>query len=432
MKYFVTIIFLLYMVPFQAQELFIDDENNTDWFAFTPSTTVKPGLIDMNDWLDAPAGKHGFLKMDGEKLRFEDGTPVKLWGTNISSNNSFVEEDKANAFADFVAKFGMNVVRFHKFTWYAYDGEYSTRLNEEKFRRFDYFQNKLREKGIYYAWSHIYGHRVQPGDSSKLIAYEEIANLEFPWSHLDGSTVSLINFAPDLQDLNIALTVNMLNHVNPYTGLRYADDPGLAFIEFQNEDNIFWSAIERSLEQAPTYRALLNKQFSQWLQQKYGSQSALEEAWGKNNVPDGETLAKQNIYPQPNHNLFSTEYESAIREDREMKTHILDKMRFLHETQIKFYKKFEKAVRATGYKGVIVASCWQAGSGISHFYNLHADYLVGMIDRHNYFGGGEGGHRMKTGAVRNNSMLREPGSGLLSTGMQPSFSFEQIFHIFHL
>src|SRR5690606_35901679 len=117
------------------------------------------------------------------------------------------------------------------------------------------------------------------------IAYEEIANLKFPWSHLNGSTVSLVNFAQDLQELNIALTVNMLNHVNPYTGLRYADDPGLAFIEFQNEDNIFWSAIERSLEQAPTYKALLNRQFSTWLKKKYGSQSALEEAWGENNIP---------------------------------------------------------------------------------------------------------------------------------------------------
>ena len=63
----------------------------------------------------------------------------------------------------------------------------------------------------------------------------------------------------------------MLQHKNQLTGIRYADDPALAFIELQNEDNIFWGAIGKALEQAPTYRALLCKQFSGWLKEKYGS-----------------------------------------------------------------------------------------------------------------------------------------------------------------
>ncbi len=407
------IVFVL-VVSWYEKGLSPDD----DWFPFLPSNTLEPGAIGMKEWLDAPAGKHGFLQMDGENLRFENGVPVKLWGTNICSRLPFVEQARADSFADLMAKYGMNAVRFHKFSWYAYDGDHSTRFDREQFERLDYFQHRLRENGIYYSWSHIYGHRVQPGDSSKMLAYDEIKNLSYPWSHLNGSTAGLVNFAPDLQELNIALTIDMLNHVNPYTGLRYADDPALAFIEFQNEDNIFWSAIERSLQQAPTYRALLCRQFSEWLLNKYGSQTDLEKAWGKENVPGGESLALRNIYPQPNHGVFSHEYETSLRENRDMATHILDKMRFLYEKQVEFYRKFEKAVRDTGYRGVLVASCWQAGSGISHFYNLHADYLIGMIDRHNYFGGGEGGHGMRPGSVRNNSMLSEPGSGLFSAGMQ--------------
>lgn len=404
-------------------------ENNTEWFPFTPSNTFDQGVIGMEKWLDAPAGKHGFVQVDGADLRFEDGKPVRLWGTNLSSKLPFVNAEKADSFTNFLAKYGMNAVRFHKFTWYAYDGNESTRFDPEKWKPFDYFNKKLRDKGIYYGWSHIYGHKVLPGDSSKLLAYEEVRNLEYPWAHLNSSTSSLVNFAPDLQELNIALTVNMLNHVNPLTGLRYADDPALAFIEFQNEDNIFWSAIERSLEQAPTYKALLNKQFSEWLTEKYGTQKALEAAWGKENIPEDESLAKKNIYPQPSHGLFSWEYETALKENRPMAQHILDKMRFLYEKQVEFYNKFEKAIRQTGYKGVLIGSCWQAGSGIAHFYNLYADYQVGMIDRHNYFGGGAGGHRLDTGAVKNEYMLARPGSGLLGAGMQQvvnrPFSFSE-------
>jgi hypothetical protein len=404
-------------------------EKSTGWFPFTPANTVEPGIIGMESWLDAPAGKHGFVQNKGDKLVFENGETVKFWGTNICSRLPYVEAEKADSFVNFVAKYGMNAVRFHKFSWYAYFNNKSTEFDPEKFERFDYFQAKLREKGIYYGWSHIYGHRVMPGDSSHLLAYSEIKNLKYPWSHLNGTTSSLVNFAPDLQQLSIDLTVNMLNHVNPHTGLRYADDPALAFIEFQNEDNIFWSAIGKSLEQAPTYKALLCRQFSQWLKKKYGSQTELENVWGAANIPEGESLEQGNIFPNPTHGLFSWEYETALKENRPMAIHILDKMRFLYEKQVEFYKKFEKAVRETGYKGVLVGSCWQAGSGISHLYNLHADYEVGMIDRHNYFGGGAGGHRMTEGKVNNVPLVAQPGSGLLSTGLQDvvdrPFSFSE-------
>ncbi|MFA5533084.1 MAG: hypothetical protein WDA19_01200 [Mariniphaga sp.] len=404
-------------------------QNTDSWFPFTPTNTTEPGIIGMQEWLDAPAGKHGFVQIRDEKLVFENGQEVKFWGTNICSRLPYVPAEKADSFVHFIGKYGINAVRFHKFTWYAYHENKSTEFNPKMFERFDYFQSRLREKGIYYGWSHIYGHKVMPDDSSRLLAYSEIKNLNYPWSHLNGTTSSLVNFAPDLQDLSIDLTVHMLNHVNPHTGLRYADDPGLAFIEFQNEDNIFWGAIEQSLEQAPSYRALLCNQFSLWLKEKYGSQQLLEKAWGSQNLPDGESLEKGNIYPQPNHSLFSSEYNRSLKENRPMPTHILDKMRFLYEKQVEFYKKFEDAIRNTGYKGVLVGSCWQAGSGFSHLYNLHNDYLTGMIDRHNYYGGGSGGHNLTEGAVRNISLLSQPGSGLLSSGLQDvidrPFSFSE-------
>lgn len=405
------------------------ESDTSAWFPFVPENAADPGIVGMNHWLDAPAGKYGFVQIKDEQLVFENGLPVKFWGTNICSRMPFVIEEKADSFVNFLSKWGVNAVRFHKFSWYAYHENISTVFDPEKFQAFDYFQSKLREKGMYYGWSHIYGHRVMPGDSGRLLAYQEIRNLKYPWSHLNGSTSKLVNFAPDLQQLSIDLTVNMLNHVNPYTGLRYADDPALAFVEFQNEDDIFWSAIERALEQAPTYRALLCRLFSKWLEQKYGTQEALDKAWGKKNIPEGESLEKQNIYPQPNHGIFSREYELAVEQNRNIPVHVLDKMRFLYEKQLEFYRKFEKAVRATGYKGVLVSSCWQAGSGISHFYNLHADYSVGMIDRHNYYGGGAGGHRLDTGIVKNDPMIMNPGSGLLSTGLQQvtdrPFSFSE-------
>ncbi len=396
-------------------------DETRNWFPFQPKHNSEQSLFSMDNWLDAPAGNHGFLTFENENLVFEDGTHIKFWGTNICSQRPYVNAEIADSFVDFLAHYGVNAVRFHKFSWHGYADNISTDLDPNKFDRLDYFQSQLRNKGMYYGWSHIYGHRVQPGDSSRLIAYTEIKNLNYPWSHLNGSTSGLVNFAPDLQDLSIALTIHMLNHINPYTGLRYADDPALAFIEFQNEDNLFWSAVEKALDQAPTYRALLCEDFSAWLLKKYKTAENFRKAWGVENIPEGESLQKKNVYPQPNHGLFSWEYETAWQEKRPMAQHILDKMRFLYEQQLAFYKKFEKAVRETGYRGVLIGSCWQAGSGLAHFYNLHTDYKVGMIDRHNYFGGGAGSHRLDTGKVNNRAMVELPGSGLLGTGSQQVF-----------
>ncbi|MEM9325425.1 MAG: hypothetical protein AAGA85_07210, partial [Bacteroidota bacterium] len=284
-----------------------------DWFPFEPvEDFATPSPISMSHWLDAPAGQHGFLQFANDSLVFEDGHSIKLWGTNICSSKPYVEATEADQYADFLAYYGQNGVRFHKFTWNGYAHNVSTDLAPEKYERFDYFHHALKEKGIYTGWSHIYGQRIQPGDSTKLLNYEEIKQLSYPWSHLNGTSSGLVNFAPDLQDLNIALTVNMLNHRNPHTGLRYADDPALAFVEFQNEDNIFWSAIERSLEQAPTYRSLLCRMFSEWLADKYGSEDALLEVWGAENIPAGQSLGDRNIYPKPSHGYFSHFYHRSI------------------------------------------------------------------------------------------------------------------------
>jgi hypothetical protein len=175
---------------------------------------------------------------------------------------------------------------------------------------------------------------------------------------------------------------------------------------------------DRSYAKANTYLpGLALPQVSTWLKNKYSSQEALEAAWGAGVLPKEESLANENIYPQPNHGLFSHESEKAANTAQPLPRHLADKAAFLYEEQATFYNRFVNAIRATGYKGLIVGSCWQAGSGAAHLWNLYADYGAGVIDRHNYFGGGTG-HTLKPGKVANGAMVSTPGSGLLSTGFQ--------------
>ncbi|TVQ05662.1 MAG: hypothetical protein EA359_02540 [Balneolaceae bacterium] len=399
----------------QAQGL---PEDTGNWFPFQADGDYSGSILDMSHWLDAPAGHRGILQMNGDRFVFEDGTPVKFWGVNIADRRSFPDEEKADNWAEYLAVHGVNAVRFHKFTWALTETEEtSTEVNDELFDRLDYFKSVLREKGIYYAWSHIFAHRPRPGDRGRLYSYEDIENIDSRAGFLNHSTYGLVNFATDLQDLHTELTLNMLNRVNPYTGIRYMDDPALAYVELQNEDNMFFAAMEGALREAPNYRALLNRKFSEWLLDKYGSHEAFEQAWGPENIEDEEHLDRKNIYPRPNHGWFTHEYRQAEEQNSPVPPHVLDRALFLYDIQIDFYERFVDALREAGYRGPIVTSCWQAGEGLTHYLNLHADYKFGFIDRHNYFGGGTG-HGLQPGDVNNEPMVSRPGSGLLSTGMQ--------------
>ncbi len=417
------LIFLLLYLIF-VQLILPQSEKKGKWFEFNPYVSVQTNnVISMKSWLDIPAGKHGFVKLKKDKLFFEDGTPIKFWGTNISSNNVFPKKKDAETWSKTFAMFGVNSVRFHKFTAPGMLDSISTNLKNKKYDRLDYFSSKLKEKGIYYGWSPIYGHKPKQADSSSLLAYNEIVQADLN-NHLSYSTIGLVNFAEDLQNLHIKLVLNLLNHKNEYTGLKYADDPALIFVELQNEDDIYFATTEVMIERCSTYKKLLTNKFCKWLKTKYSNQNNLKKAWGKNAFIWGKeikniswNLDSSNITPIVNHGIYDYEYKKAVGNKKPLPRFLTDMATFLFEEQNRYYKKFVKAIRSTGYKGLIISSNWQAGSGVSHYYNLYSDYSVGMIDRHNYFGGGTG-HTLKNGKFNNASMLENPGSGLLSTGFQ--------------
>lgn len=209
------------------------------WFPFKPTNTTVPGVIGMANWLDAPAGKHGFLSQSGDDFRFEDGTKIKFWGTNHGNKSCGPVKEEAEKRADWYARMGINAVRLHKFTYgepSAFgDPSNSSKLTDAGWERLDYYMYQLRQKGIYYTWSPVYYHILVDGDSSRVLAYNEIK------TGLKRRISDIVNYAEDLQDVIIDLMVHLLDHRNPYTGLRYADDPALVSVELQNEDNIFWA-----------------------------------------------------------------------------------------------------------------------------------------------------------------------------------------------
>ncbi len=392
------------------------------WYVFEPRGDHGPGEIGMQDWLDRPAGRGGRIVRDGDRLVY-DGRPIKLWGINNCFANCAPPRELADRRARFYAKFGINSVRLHKFA----DGsgwagilrpESAAAYDPDGLQRMDYYVAKLKDHGIYTKLSAHFGSlKLGPDDIADVPYMNEFGTAE-DGRHLT-TPHSAFFYSPELQTVHIRQMTNLLRHRNPHTGLTYAADPAIAFIEIINEQSILFHTSMNPLKASPTLRRQVAERFSRWLATRYGDHDGLVAAWGDRAIdsfadepfaPDQERLDRANILPLGNPWYWDPDQLDGSQSYRRQR--LLDSLEFLTELQHQAYDRYVAAIRETGYAGEIIGSNWQAGRASSHYLNLYTDYRVGVIDRHNYFGGGRGE------TFNHASMLAIPGSGSLSSGMQ--------------
>jgi hypothetical protein len=85
--------------------------DTTGWISSEPSTISSVGTaIDMSFLLDAPAGKHGALKSEGQTLVFADGTPARFWGSRLRGDWWTFNDDQLSQLAGRFARYGCNEV----------------------------------------------------------------------------------------------------------------------------------------------------------------------------------------------------------------------------------------------------------------------------------------------------------------------------------
>ncbi len=387
-----------------------------DWYPFEPENDYDvPSAIGMEDWADAPAGSKGRVVRRGGRLLYGD-QPIKLWGMNLQFAQCAPEKDLAEKHAKMYRKFGVNTMRLHKYAdgpgWAGIQSRDSAaEYDPEALDRMDYFVAKLKEAGIFVELSTAFG-PVNPGPADvRDVPY--LAEFgKFDRNNRISMPHSSSYYSPEIQKLHIRQMRNLLEHRNPYTGLTYAEDPCIVAFEILNEQSILFYTSMEPLKASETLRRITARRFCDWLRNRYGTQEKLVEAWGReafgaqvdSGLPEvDESLDKNNILPVGNPWSWDPVQLSGSQNSRRRR--LLDSLEFLYTLQNEAYARWVEAARAAGYEGEIVASNWQAGQNFSHYYNLHSDYLVGLIDRHNYFGG-------------LNSMLSAPGFGILSSGMQ--------------
>lgn len=210
---------------------------------------------------EKPAGRHGFLQVRDGRLVFEDGTVGRFWGTNFNSAANFPPHSHSEKVARRLAKFGVNIVRFHQM-----DGDWSTpnifqftrgpllrdtrRLDPASLDCLDYLVHCLKREGIYVYMDLLTYRRFRAGDGVE--AADKLGNAARPYS----------NFDPHLIELQKLFNEQLWTHVNPYTGLAYKDDPAVALCEIANENDLLTPSFMKDLLEP--YRSRLEERFRAW------------------------------------------------------------------------------------------------------------------------------------------------------------------------
>ena len=232
-----------------------------------------------------PAGKFGAIKVDANG-HFVAGTErERFLGVNITSGSTMPSHENAEKIARRLAKFGVNLVRFHHMDNHFggasiinYASGNSRMLHAANLEKLDYFIHQLKLNGIYINLNLINSREFFAADGLPA----EISQLAWKQSHVLG-------FLDDgFRSLEKEYARNLLTHKNPYTGLTYVEDPAVAFVEINNENGFFQQYYDGSVDQWPSvFRTLLVAKWNAWLADKYVDTAALESAWGAQDEPLG-------------------------------------------------------------------------------------------------------------------------------------------------
>ncbi len=381
-----------------------------DWFPLlADEDTFSPeSVIDMSKYIPAPAGQFGFVHAAGKDLKFDKAPAPKFWGCGANLEYGRYTHEQLTQRAKYLRKFGVNIVREHPL----FDEVTSNgKIDAKKFDAYDWWFSELKKNGIYTDWSVFYHFTLGSKEGYPADLYAE---LEGKPELKD--TYGIITIDAKLWEIRTKTLLDFLTHKNPYTGLRYVDDPALAVVEMQNEDSVFfWNPLGWLAEgkKMPLHSKMLREMWAAWVKKKYASDEALKSAWGQLKAGDGVNASELPIMGpwelagDGPRGQFAGESKRAG-----------DYIEFLAEMQRGLFDRCEKAMRDAGLKCASMTTAWQVGGAASDAANIWTDSAAPMIDRHNYSGGGAGVHSIAEGKVNNESHLAHPGSGIFSVAMK--------------
>lgn len=306
-------------------------------FPFVISYDGANNASSMAHLLDAPAGKHGFVRVENGHF-VNDAGPVRLNGTNLTGPANFPSHDDADKLASRLARLGINCVRHHFMdTWYtnfmtrptqgilADDTNTQRELDPVQLEKLDYLIAAFKKRGIYSDLNLHVGRTLDKRDG--------FLNSEgLPWANK-----GINQFEPRMIELQKEYARQLLTHVNTYTGNAYINEPSVALIEVTNENsfrNAFFSGIFDNM--GDPYASEFRRQWNDWLHRKYATGEALLIAW--KSQPDNSTAQNNSYLPNDVVKNFEGKTIPALKKEHTSPQKIVDDFfQFLEDTEYRYW-----------------------------------------------------------------------------------------------
>jgi len=145
-------------------------------------------------------------------------------------------------------------------------------------------------------------------------------------------------FDDRLQKVRFKGAETLLNHVNPYTGKRYAEEENIVIYEVWNENGGVYRFLNDAIDLPPYFKHEEQTQWSAWLRNKYRDDAGLTTAWGK--LDPDETLGTAKLAPS-----LAQRFSYPDQRAR-------DYSEFLYDAVTHFDNQFRDYCRSLAPKGV--------------------------------------------------------------------------------
>ena len=291
--------------PPRVEDASVTISAGPDWLPLDVCLDIEPGsALDFSDVVPhhAPAGKFGrVVATEAGHFAFaERATPARFYGVDLCCTAQYLPHNLGDRLAERLVRLGYNTVRIHHHErWLVERRPGEMRLRADKLDQFDYLFAALKRRGIYVTTDLYVSRLVALADVYEDLSHDagtgpaKAAAQSDDWTFENYYNVGPADFG--VQDYKMAVYVNdrayenykafaraLLDHTNPYTKLRYADDPALAWLSLMNEDcpGNFIGGLKGRV------RDDWQRAWNRWLSARYPDRQALAAALG--NLAEGQ------------------------------------------------------------------------------------------------------------------------------------------------